>query len=204
MSKKNDSFDSRAYVIKTALTPEQFAEYLGCEADFIGSDATRAHVLFMSRADFDADYRRRMEDLCERLAEVNAHVKSGNITPEAESSVAWCLRWAMDQMELMAAEQKKLVSWLMEANAEVTTLRNAERGAKGGSVAAAKTKEVKERAESLARERAPAGGWQSAPQAAEAILPDLRAFARERGRNPSARKVAEWLRVAGIKKGGRT
>lgn len=74
-------------------------------------------------------------------------------------------------------------------------------GQRGGSVAAGKTKEIRDRAQSLARERTPPGGWQSAPQAAEAIMADIRAFARQRGRNPSVRKVVEWLREAGIKRG---
>lgn len=77
-------------------------------------------------------------------------------------------------------------------------------GKLGGNAAAAVTREVREYAVKLARERVPYGGWPSAPNAADSIMTDLRAYARERKRNPSARIVAEWLRKAGIKKGSCT
>jgi hypothetical protein len=104
-------------------------------------------------------------------------------------------------MELMKAEQSKLVQWLMEANAEVSKYQSAERGSRGGAAAAATVTEVKDFAVQLAKDRAPESGWASAPQAADAILPDVNEFARVRGRRFSSRIVAEWLRDAGIKRG---
>lgn len=73
-------------------------------------------------------------------------------------------------------------------------------GSLGGSVAAAVTRKVREHAQRLAKEREPVGGWRSAPEAREAIMADVREFARPRGRNFSERKVEEWLRDAGIKR----
>lgn len=74
-------------------------------------------------------------------------------------------------------------------------------GAKGGKAAAAVTRQVREEAIRLANERVPEGGWLSAPHAAEVIASDLAAYARTKGRNPTRRKLEEWLRAAGIKRG---
>ena len=79
-----------------------------------------------------------------------------------------------------------------------------EMGQRGGNAAALVTRTIREQAVKLARELAPAGGWQSAPQAADAIMSELRAYARERNRRPSTRTVADWLRKEGIKKDRRT
>lgn len=85
-----------------------------------------------------------------------------------------------------------------------TSIRARQIGAQGGAVAAAKTREVREFAVHRAEELAPKGGWSSAPQAAEAIAQEVAAFGRTRGRNPSRRKLEEWLRAAGIKRCSRT
>lgn len=115
------------------------------------------------------------------LRNVEGEVRSDNLI-YAVSTVARVASSLVFAMEVLSKEQK------------------ASAGSKGGKAAAAVTREIRAYAERLAREQMPSGGWSSAPQAAGAIQDALRRFARERGRNPSARKVAEWLREAGIKR----
>lgn len=116
------------------------------------------------------------------LRNVEGEVRSDNLI-YAVSTVSRVASSLVFAMEVLSKEQK------------------ASAGSKGGKAAAAVTREIRAYAERLAREQMPSGGWSSAPQAAEAIQDALRRFARDRGRNPSARKVAEWLRDAGIKRG---
>lgn len=73
-------------------------------------------------------------------------------------------------------------------------------GTLGGNAKAKTTKAIHDHAVALAKERAPAGGWKSAPEAAEAIMADVDTFARARGRRIASRKIEEWLRAAGIKR----
>lgn len=73
-------------------------------------------------------------------------------------------------------------------------------GRKGGNASAAVTRQVRDEAVRLAKALEPDGGWRSAPVAAEAIAGDLVPYAKARGRNPSRRKVEEWLRTVGIKR----
>lgn len=159
----DNSDGAEKFVIKTSLTPEQLAQYLGGDGDLVSSEATGRHVVFMPKVDFDADYKRRWLDLCERLDEIQRHVANGEISAKAERDVAWVLQWAIDQIELSSGESRKLIAWLMEANAELDKLRNADRGAKGGAKSAEKDHQVKARAIKLALERRPDGGWRSAP-----------------------------------------
>lgn len=205
MVEKKWDLDTSEVVIKTALTPEQLAEYIGGTIESIeGNSATDRHVVFMDRAEFDADYKRRMEDLCERLDAVTAHVAAGRITKDAEKDVAWCLAWAMDQMQLMHAEQRKLAQWLMESTQEAERLRRKFSGSKGGSRAASHWDAVADEAVRLARERGFDDGRASADWIAQQIEADVRAFARRSGRDfpgdSAVRKISAYLRKAGIKK----
>jgi len=81
-------------------------------------------------------------------------------------------------------------------------------GKAGGTIAASHWKKVSEMAVGLARQRGFGGGDWSAEAAAAAIKDEVRAFARRNGRDfPGGephRKIAEYLRSAGIKKGRRT
>lgn len=115
-------------VIKTAMSPEELAEYMGGSIEWAQNAATSKHVVFMRRVDFDADYARRYKDLEERLDALSDHIRTGRISREAEADVCFCIAWTMDQMNLMQLEQKKLVAWLMEANTEVERLQR-KRGA---------------------------------------------------------------------------
>ena len=78
--------------------------------------------------------------------------------------------------------------------------QRASNGAKGGKRSAEVTAAVRDEAIRLANEMVPEGGWASAPKAAAEIFPHLAMFAKVKGRNPSMRKIEEWLRGAGIKK----
>lgn len=78
--------------------------------------------------------------------------------------------------------------------------QRASNGSKGGQRSAQVTAEVRDEAIKLANQMVPEGGWPSAPKAAAEIFPHLTMFAKQKGRNPSIRKIEEWLRGAGIKK----
>lgn len=113
-------------------------------------------------------------------------------------SVPELMNW--DEMIPALTVVGQVASTLMTAMELAAQDERARNSAKGGRVTAERTGAVRERAIELAKKMEPIGGWQSAPQACEAIMAELRAYARERGRNYSARKVEEWLRGAGIKR----
>lgn len=96
------------------------------------------------------------------------------------------------------AEASRRIDALLQVRFQLAAYKAA--GAKGGNKAAAATHEVRKYAEHLAKDRAPEGGWRSAPHARAEIASDVRAFARQRGRSYSDRKIEEWLRAAGIKR----
>lgn len=74
-------------------------------------------------------------------------------------------------------------------------------GAKGGNAAAEATRLVRQFSVTLAQERAPPEGWSSAPRACEAIFQEVNELALRHGRRYTPRKIEEWLRSAGIKRG---
>jgi hypothetical protein len=196
--------DTDGVVIKTAMTPEQLAKKIGGSVEWSSNEAMGRHVVFMKQAEFDADYKRRFDDLCERLDAVGEHIKAGRILKEAEHDVAWCMQWALDQMALMQVEQRKLVEWMMEANRQADKIQRRASSSKGGSRSAEHWSKVAAEAARIARSKGLDSGEMGAEQIARQIEPEVREFARRNGRDfldgSAIRKIAEYLRGAGIKK----
>lgn len=203
--KKSQGLELDSVVLKTALSPKELAESIGGSVEWTEKNSvTEQHVVFMKRCDVDEIYRQRTDELCERLDAVSAHVKAGRIAKEAEHDVAWCLQWTLEQMELMQAEQKKLVQWLMQANQEVNRLERKSTGSQGGSKGAEHWRLVAQEAVRIAREKGLADGTHSSEFVASEIEGEVRAFARLNGRDfpgeTATRKISSYLRKAGIKK----
>jgi hypothetical protein len=139
---------------------------------------------------------RGKSELIERFAAIVKTLKSAD--------QATCIEILRDAAQAYAsladADERMRLKLPALVNAVVSDAAK-RKGSKGGAVAAAVSREVREYAVRLAKEREPEGSWQSAPVARDAIMADVRAFARPRGRNFSERKVEEWLREAGIKRG---